>query len=86
MLSSRALYNVPRADIQRLLSPLLRLRGLTLAHKRTYLRALELYVQYPFLDFVDALNVAHMERQGISAILSFDHDFDRIPGITRREG
>ena len=86
VLSSRALYNVPRADIQRLLSPLLRLPALKLAHKRAYFRALDLYVEQPRLDFVDCLNVAHMERQGIGRILSFDRDFDRVAGIERHEG
>jgi predicted nucleic acid-binding protein len=85
VLSSKVLYNLPRVDIQRLLSPIIRLRGLKLRHKRSYLRALDLYVTYPFLDFVDALNVAHMERLKIPIITSFDRDFDRIPGVTRRE-
>ena len=62
VLSSRVLYYLPRADIQRLLSPVIRLPGLKLPSKRTYLRALDLYVDHPFPDFVDALNVAHMER------------------------
>jgi predicted nucleic acid-binding protein len=32
----------------------------------------------------DALHVAVMQRRGIAEILSFDTDFDRIPGIARR--
>lgn len=86
VLSSTVLYNVPRPEIQHLLSPLLRLPGLKLAHKRSYLRALDLYVEHPPLDFVDALNVAHMERLRILTILSFDHDFDHVSGISRKEG
>ena len=31
----------------------------------------------------DALHVATMERNGVSRILSFDTDFDRVPGVTR---
>jgi predicted nucleic acid-binding protein len=85
VLSSKVLYDLPRADIQRLLSPIIRLPGLKLPYKRTYLGALNLYVQYPFLDFVDALNVAHMQRLKIPIITSFDRDFDRVPGITRQE-
>jgi predicted nucleic acid-binding protein len=34
---------------------------------------------------VDALIVAHMQRDKSSVVLSFDRDFDRIPQITRRE-
>ena len=33
----------------------------------------------------DALHVAVMRRQGIERILTFDRDFDRVPGIDRVE-
>jgi predicted nucleic acid-binding protein len=85
VLSSRVLYNLPRDEIKTHLSAIIPLRGLKLQHKRTYLRALDLYVLFPHLDFVDALNVAHMERTKISSIVTFDRDFDRVPGITRQE-
>lgn len=84
VLSSKALYNLPRQIIQSDLAPVISLKGLKLPHKKTYLRALELYATIN-IDFVDALNVAHMERTGITTILSFDKDYDRVPGITRRE-
>src|SRR5918911_916017 len=61
VLSSKALYNLPRQEIRRHLSTILQLRGLKLANKRTYLRALDLYATTN-LDFVDVLIVAHMER------------------------
>jgi len=84
VLSSRALYDLPRPDIKTHLANIISLRGLKLPNKRTYLRALDLY-ETANLDFVDALNVAHMERSGIQTIVSFDRDFDTIAGITRRE-
>ncbi|MBZ5607451.1 MAG: PIN domain-containing protein [Acidobacteriia bacterium] len=31
----------------------------------------------------DALHIAIMERRGVSAIFSFDSDFDRWPGLSR---
>jgi uncharacterized protein len=31
----------------------------------------------------DALHVSVMQRHGISQLLSFDSDFDRVPGIAR---
>ena len=86
VLSSKALYDLPRADIREHLDTIIGLPRVKLPNKGVYLRALELYVQHPFLDFVDALQVAHMERQGITEIASFDHDFDRIPGIRRLSG
>ncbi len=65
--------------------PILALRGLHLPHKRACMRALDLYGSTPVLDFEDALAVAHMERLGISEIVSYDRDFDRIEGVYRTE-
>lgn len=38
---------------------------------------------YPGISSRDALHVAVMKRHGVSQILSFDEDYDRIPGIER---
>lgn len=84
VLSSKTLYNLPRALIQARLSNIITLRGLRLPHKKSYLRALDIYASTN-LDFTDALNIAHMERAGISTIISFDRDYDKLAGITRRE-
>ena len=84
VLSSRALYNLPRPEIKTHLTNIISLRGLKLPNKRTYLKALDLYAGTS-MDFVDALNVAHMERSGIGTIVSFDRDYDGIAGIHRRE-
>lgn len=77
VLSARGGYNLAR--------PVLKLSGLKLTYKRTCLRALEIYVAHPRLDFEDALAAAHMERIGVSRIVSYDRDFDRLPGIQRDE-
>ena len=83
--SSRAPYRLNHEEIKARLVPIVTLRGLKLPNKRVYLQALDLYASFPFLDFEDALAVAHMERQGVKELLSYDRDFDRIPGITRVE-
>lgn len=85
VLSSRNIYGLGREDIQTRLFPVLSLPGLKLPQKRTYLRALDLYVAYPRLDFEDVLAVAHMERQHITTLLSYDRDFDRLSTISRQE-
>ena len=85
VLSSPALYHLSHDEISARLAPLVSLRSLKLPNKRTCLRALDLYANYPSLDFEDALSVAHMERQGISEIVTYDRDFDRLPGIKRIE-
>jgi predicted nucleic acid-binding protein len=85
VLASQALYNVPRPEIAGRLEALLALPGLRIDHKSTIVDALDVYVQQPHMNFTDALTVAHARRLGITEILSYDRDFDRVGGITRVE-
>jgi predicted nucleic acid-binding protein len=85
VLSSPQLYNLSPADIVARLAPILRMRGIRMPRKRTVLRALVLYGQHPAFDFSHALLVAMAEQTGMTTILSYDHDFDSVPGITREE-
>jgi predicted nucleic acid-binding protein len=85
VLSARAHYNLPHDEIRARLTPLLTVRGLKISHKRVYLRALDLYATYPFLDFEDAVLAAHMERTKETELYSYDTDFDRLPTVTRME-
>jgi predicted nucleic acid-binding protein len=84
VLASARLYHLPRPEIRRLLVELLSLPGLKLPHKRSYIHALERYAKSN-LDFVDCLEVAHMQRLNIDTIASFDRDFDKVSGITRNK-
>ena len=79
--SSRAPYQLSHEEIRARLVPILTLRGLRLPQKRVYLEALDLYESSPFLDFEDALAVAHMQRQGMTEILSYD----RVSDVRRVE-
>lgn len=83
--SPRAPYRLNHEEIRVRLLPILALRGFRLPQKRVYLRALDVFASSPFLDFEDAVAVAHMERRGIRELLSYDRDFDRIPGFKRGE-
>ena len=85
VLHSRAHYGLTPAEIGARVRPILQLRGLKVAHKRTYLRALELWEARPSLDFEDVLAVAHIQRLGLNEITSYDSGFDRLPGIVRVE-
>ena len=85
VLSSRRLYNLTHQEVAARLRPLLSLPGLKLVNKRRFLRALDLYAGYDFLDFEDALAVAHMEGRGLTELVSYDQGFDSVPGITRVE-
>ena len=84
VLSSKKLYNLPRQRIHELLCPLLLLKGLSLTHKRMYLRALDLYATVS-MDFEDTLIVAQMERQKLNELYSYDERFNSIPQIKRLE-
>lgn len=85
VLSSRAHYHLSHEEVRSRLTPILTLRGLRLPKKRLYLRALDLYGAYPFLDFEDAITIAYMENLGITDLYSYDADFDRIPLVRRLE-
>jgi len=84
VLSSPQLYHLSPERIRSLLLPIVNLRGLKLSSRRLFRRALDIYAAH-HIDFEDALAVAHMERQGITEILSYDEHFDRVEGIKRRE-
>ena len=81
VLSSPRLYGLEPGEIRARLVPVLKLRGLKLPYKQTYLNALDLYVTHPFLDFEDALALAQMDRLKIEEILTYDWDFDRVSSI-----
>jgi predicted nucleic acid-binding protein len=84
VLSSTRLYNLEYGEIRARLYPLLSLKGLRLPDRQTILRALDLYVAYR-VDFEDALVVAHMERQKINEVYSYDRAFDRVSEVKRLE-
>lgn len=84
VLSSKRLYHVPRAAISFHLANVISFKGLRLSNKQVYIEALALYAADAALDFVDALEVIYMRHAGISAMISFDTDFDRIADITRK--
>jgi predicted nucleic acid-binding protein len=85
VLSGRGTYDLPRTTVRELLRPILIMPGLKIARKRVYLLALDLFVTYSRLDYEDALIVAHMQDSGIEEVISYDEDFDGVPGTIRRE-
>lgn len=85
MLASAKLYALPPDEIRARLAQILSMRGLKLPQKHLYIRALDIYATAPFLDFEDAIAVAHMERSGIQEIYSYDRAFDRVTGVERTE-
>ena len=80
-LSSPRMYNVDRVTIRTRLLSILRLPHLQMANKRVYLRALDLFVEYSRLSFVDALCIAYAERSEDKTVISFDRDFRNLPDL-----
>ena len=85
VLVSKRQYHLPRKQIRVRLIPLLSLPGLKLPHRKTLLKALKYFVHYPQMDFEDCLTVAHMERQKLHILYSYDRDFDGVDVIERVE-
>jgi len=84
VLQSSKHYDLTPREIRARLHPLLMLNGLLLTHRATYLRALDLFTQLA-MDFEDCLILAHMERQQINKLYSYDRGFDQIEEIERVE-
>jgi len=84
VLASKTLYNLPRSTIRDRLLPILRLRGLKVPQKRRVMRALDLYVAHPFLDFVDALT-AGQSNHSVCESLATTAILTACPGVVREE-
>ena len=78
------IYRQPKDKIRDGLLALLELSSLMLPSKPTIRRAFDFYVDLN-MQFADAYHAALMERLKVSQILSFDRDFDKVPGLERIE-
>jgi predicted nucleic acid-binding protein len=77
-------YKKGKGEIRSHFLPLLELPGILLPGKRQLRRMFDLYVSAN-LSFVDAYCTIEAQRLGATRIVSFDADFDRVPGIKRVE-
>ena len=77
-------YRQPRARIREALLSLIALPGIVLPGKRRLRRVFDLYVDLK-LPFADACHAVLMERLKAGEIVTFDREFDRVPGIQRLE-
>lgn len=71
-------------EIKRRLAPLIHLKGLKIPHKDAIIKVLDLYGSY-MIDFEDCLSIAHMKRQQVKEIYSYDRDFGQVTPLTRKE-
>lgn len=84
VLTSPRQYGLTAVDAAARLEPVLAMRGLRLPGKRLYRTALAIFAAHPALGFEDSLIAAQLQHSG-GRLLSYDSDFDRIPGIAREE-
>lgn len=77
-------YRRSNGEIRDALLPLIELPGLQLTGKRRWRNVFTLYVELN-LPLADAYHAVLMTHLNATDIVSFDHHFDRIPGIVRRE-
>ena len=77
-------YRQPKAIIRDGVLAILDLPGILLPGKRRYYRIFDLYVDLN-ISFADAYHVVLMEQLKLTEIVSYDREFDRVPGINRSE-
>jgi predicted nucleic-acid-binding protein len=75
-------YEISRSEIARILVALIAQDGLDIDDRPQLIEALRLFSEMN-VDFADALLAVKMRQEGVSEIYSFDHHFDRIPGLIR---
>ena len=77
-------YRQPKAAISEALLALIDLPGIRMNGKPLLREAMRIFVDAN-VSFADAYHAALMNDQGVSEVISFDKDFDRIAGIRRTE-
>jgi predicted nucleic acid-binding protein len=78
------IYKLTQEEIRDALVPLIGLPGLKLPRKRLYHRVFELFTTLR-IDYIDCYHAALMEATQQCTLYSYDHDFDRVPTLTRQE-
>ncbi|MBX3070703.1 MAG: PIN domain-containing protein [Thermomicrobiales bacterium] len=78
-------YHFGRPNIAESLLALLQLPNIVMEHKVLVGETFGRYVRERSLSFADCHHVTVMHRLGLTEIISFDRDFDRLPDIERIE-
>ena len=72
-------YRLSKARVRDLVLPILLLPGIVLPGEQRLSQVFDLYVER-ISSFIDAYHAVLMQHLGLTEIVSFDLDFDRIPG------
>lgn len=77
-------YKHPKSAIRANALPLLTLPSIVLPGKERFRRVFDYYVDLN-ISFADAYHAVVMEDEGTVEIVTFDREFDRVPGLRRVE-
>jgi len=77
-------YKIKKTEIRDLVLPLLELPDVKIEAKQSLHKIFNIYVDKN-ISFVDAYHAVFMEKEGLTEVVSFDHDFDRIEDVKRVE-
>ena len=77
-------YRQPKTAIRDNVLPLIELPGFVLPGKRRWRKVFDRYVDLN-ISFADAYHSVLMDQLKLDQAVSFDSDFDQVPGITRVE-
>ncbi len=80
----QSVYKMSKTDIAQALLTLVNLPGLKIPAKARLRRVSDWYVRYN-LSFVDAYLAVLTRDQKLPALVSFDRNYDRVPGVARVE-
>lgn len=76
-------YELDRPTIARKLGLLASLRGLRIRNKRMFADVFALYVEHPGVDYADCYHAVLAASEGCTQVLSYDKQFDLLPGVAR---
>ncbi len=79
-----SLYKQPKREVIEKIQSLLALSNVSFEKKDTIHFALEIFTRFN-IDWIDAYIAASVQRGEFTKIYSYDHDFDKIPGVKRLE-
>lgn len=77
-------YKISKEKILLFIEEILQIQTIEIIDRVLIEKSLSVY-RSKNIDITDAYWISVMEQQKISKIFSFDHDFDKIPAITRLE-
>lgn len=84
ILESKRLYNLQKRIISNKLLPILKMKGLKVAHKNIIIYALSLFSKNK-LDFEDTILISYTLHSKSKDIYSYDKGIGKIKGIRRLE-